>query len=598
MRTSALLGVLILAGCGVRASGQATTAPPPPSPASRTTPPTTPTGAVPSIATGTPARARGADGVVLGPNRAGWWNDAVFYEVFVRSFADSSSGALANDGIGDIPGLIEKLDYLNDGDPATTMDLGVTGLWLMPIHPSPSYHGYDVKDYRGVNPQYGTLEDFRRLVAACHKRGIRVILDMVLNHCSDENPWFVGAADPASPKHDWFIWADADPGWKGPWKEQVWHKVRKGGDKPLWYYGIFSGRMPDLNYRNAQVSEEMLRVTDFWVDKEHGVGADGYRLDAVRHLVEDGQVQENTPETHAWLKKFHAELKRANPEGVSIGEVWTSSEVASSYVGDELDMTFEFDLSFAMVEAAKTGKAQPVIDAQAKVLRCYRPNQYGRFLTNHDQARVLTALKGDGGAMRSAAALMLLGPGVPFIYYGEELGMIGDKPDENLRRPMRWTTDDGAGFTKGKPWEGMGKEPPETCVASETGDAGSLLAWYRRLIALRKAHGALAHGGYAPVRTGNPGVIAFVRTGEEPVLVIVNLTGEPVREYALEGPEATLKGSWVVREALHGGKPGAGGAGGAGGADGPKPIAELAAHEAYALVMTARPVGAPVEQKR
>ena len=564
MRTPFAFGALVLVACGSSAPGQATTPPP----------------ATPTATVGTPARERGPDGVVLGPTRAAWWNDAVFYEVFVRSFADSASGELAGDGIGDIPGLIEKLDYLNDGDPATTTDLGVTGLWLMPIHPSPSYHGYDVTDFRGVNPQYGTLDDFRRLIAACHKRGIRVILDLIPNHCSDTHPWFVGAADPASPTHDWFIWADADPGWRGAWGQQVWHKTKDGGaGGAAWYFGMFSRRMPDLNYRNARVSDEMLRVTDFWVDQEHGIGADGYRLDAIRHLVEDGQVQENTPGTHAWLRKFHAELRRANPGAVSIGEVWTSSEVASTYVGDELDMTFEFALAGAIVEAAGSGKAQGLIDAQAKVLRCYPPNQYGRFLSNHDQTRVMTSLKGDAGAMRSAAALLLLGPGVPFIYYGEELGMTGEKPDENLRTPMRWTADERAGFTSGTPWEGLGKESRETCVAAESRDAGSLLAWYRRLIAVRGAHAALAHGGYAPVDTGNPGVIAWLRTGDEPVMVVVNLTSAPVRDYALEAPGSALKGEWLVREVLHGGASGAGAA---------KPIYELGAHEAYVLVMTAR----------
>ena len=341
--------------------------------------------------------------------------------------------------MGDIPGLIEKLDYLNDGNPASTTDLGVTGLWLMPINPSPSYHGYDVTDYYGVQKQYGSLDDVRRLMVECHNRGIRVIFDLVLNHCSSEHHWFTLAADPPSDKHDWFVWSQTDPGWKGPWGERVWHKLRRAGLEGApgpYYYGIFGGRMPDLNYRTQAVSDEMLKVVDFWVDRAHGIGADGYRLDAVRHLIEDGQVQENTPETHAWLRKFHAELRRANQAAVSIGEVWTGPDVSASYVGSgpedaELDMTFEFDLASALVEAAKSGRAKPVIDAQARALQNYPPNQYGRFLSNHDQMRVMTALKGDEGAMRSAAAMLLLGPGVPFIYYGEELGMTGDKPDEH-----------------------------------------------------------------------------------------------------------------------------------------------------------------------
>lgn len=522
----------------------------------------------------------------------------MFYEVFVRSFKDSASGALSNDGIGDIPGLIEKLDYLNDGDPKTTSDLGITGIWLMPINPSPSYHGYDVTNYKEVNPQYGTLEDFRKLTAACHKRGIRVILDLVLNHCSDENPWFTCAIDAASPTHDWFIWSETNPGWKGPWGEQVWHRVgesrsRVGGEAmhrlapgPL-FYGIFSSRMPDLNYRSAAASEAMLSVVDFWVGKDGdgkgdgkgALGADGYRLDAIRHLVEDGQVQENTPETHAWLRTMRTRLKRANPEAMSIGEVWTDSKIASSYVGNELDMTFEFELASAIVEAARTGKAETVIAAQERVLACYPPNQYGRFLTNHDQTRVLTQLKGDAVAMRSAAAMLLLGPGVPFIYYGEEIGMTGDKPDENLRTPMQWSAGAAAGFTNGTAWEAAHKDRASANVETESGEEGSLLSWYRKLIRLRGEYGALSSGGFEPVESGNPGVYAFMRTGQtpevHPVLVLMNLTGAAVSEYALRVPTMG-KGTWTAREVLHGAKTNP---------TGGKPVGVLEAHGAYVLEM-------------
>ena len=548
-----------------------------------------------------PKRERDAFGRVVGAARAGWWNDAVFYEVFVRSFKDSSGGALGKDGIGDIPGLIEKLDYLNDGDAKTNSDLGITGIWLMPINPSPSYHGYDVTDYKDVNPEYGTLDDFRKLTAACHRRGIRVILDLVMNHCSDRHPWFGGSADAASPTHDWFIWSDTDPGWKGPWGQKVWHRVgerRKSGAQgetmrglappqpgPL-FYGIFSANMPDLNFRNAGASAAMLDVVDFWVGKDKGMNADGYRLDAVRHLVEDGKVQENTARTHAWLRDMRARLKKTNPEAMTIGEVWTESSMASTYVGEELDMAFEFDLAGAMVDAARSGVAAKVIQAQERVLACYPPNQYGRFLTNHDQTRVMTELKGDAGAMRAAAAMLLLGPGVPFIYYGEEIGMTGDKPDENLRTPMQWCASGanaGAGFTEGKPWEAAHPDAASVNVEKETGDEGSLLSWYRKLIRLRGEHSALSAGGYLPVESGHAGVYAFVRTGERPLMVVVNLTGAAVSEYALRVPEGAGRGGegkWVAREVLHGGRERTNPSGG-------KPIGELGAHQAYVLEIEA-----------
>jgi glycosidase len=527
-RTSFGLSVLGLLSAAGSACAQATTNPAPASP--------------PAVAARPAPRE--------GPSRAGWWNDRVFYEVFVRSFQDSNG-----DGIGDIRGLISRLDYLNDGDPKTSTDLGITGLWLMPINPSPSYHGYDITDYYNVNPQYGTLDDFRTLITECHKRNINVILDLVLNHCSSKHPWFSGTALPGGvpdvSHHDWFIWSDQDPGWKGPWNQKVWHK-RSFGEKSEWYYGLFSHNMPDLNFRNPAVNAEMLRIVDFWIDKEHNIGADGYRLDAIRHLVEDGQVQENTPETHDWLRTFHARCRKANPNSMSIGEVWTSSDIASTYVGDQLDLTFEFSLAAATVEAARTGKAKPLIEAQAKVLRCYPPNQYGSFLTNHDQTRVLTQLKNDDGAMRSAAALLLLGPGVPFIYYGEELGMTGDKPDENLRRPMRWNDSPLAGFTTAeKPWEPMGAEASAVNAAAESADDDSLLSWYRKLIGFRAWMPVIASGAFVPLECSDAGVYAFIRdsgpTSElgkarQLVIVMINLTDRTIESPTLSATASPFRG--------------------------------------------------------
>jgi len=211
-----------------------------------------------------------------------WWQSAVFYEVFVRSFADSTEGPLAGDGIGDLRGLIGQLDYLNDGDPDTDSDLGVTALWLMPIFESPSYHGYDTDDYFRVDREYGTNEDFKQLIAEAEKRGIRIILDLVLNHCSDDNPWFQKAAAGEQPYEEFFTFADERPDYRGPWGQRVWHPV-PGGDG--FYYGVFSSHMPDLDYRNEQVTERMFDVTRFWLED---MGAHGLRLDAIRHLIERG----------------------------------------------------------------------------------------------------------------------------------------------------------------------------------------------------------------------------------------------------------------------------------------------------------------------
>jgi glycosidase len=560
------LWVVLFLGVPRTASAQATTAPspiaPPPSPA--------------------PERVRDSAGRVAGPARAGWWNEGVCYELFVRSFKDSAEGPLAGDGVGDLPGLISKLDYLNDGKPGGD-DLGVTALWLMPIHPSPSYHGYDITDYYGINKDYGTLDDFRTLVRECHRRGVKVVIDLVLNHCSDQHPWFVEAADAASPRHGWFIWADKDPGWKGPWGQTVWHRLRRGGGTeggpPCFYYGLFSPRMPDLNYRSPEVSDQMLDVVRYWLREPPadgpgapggsppGVGVDGLRLDAIRHLVEDGQVQENTPGTRAWLRTFRRVCKETRPDSMSIGEVWAGSDVAASYVGDQLDLAFEFDLSAAMIDSLLGGNADRVRDAQEKVLRLYPPNQYGRFLTNHDQPRVMTRLKGNEGAMRAAAAMLLLGPGVPFMYYGEELGLTGDKPDERLRTPMPWTGGPGAGFSAHKPWQALAPDSGRVNVERESRDPGSLLSWYRRLIALRLSTPALAYGTVQHLTASDPGVYAFLRhdPGTEgdaahaavpasAVLVVVNVGGKPLEGVRVWSDGSPLRGTLHAAEAL-GGEP-------------------------------------------
>lgn len=543
-----ILGGLWAAGlCTTAAFGQATTS-----------------ADAPPAAKFEPTRERDAAGYVVGPPSAGWWNDTVFYQVFVRSFKDSESGSLANDGVGDIRGLISKLDYLNDGDPKTTMDLGVRGMWLMPMHPSPSYHGYDVTDYRGIQAQYGTMEDFRALMRECRKRDIRVILDLVLNHCSNEHPWFKAALDPKSDRHDWFIWSAKDPAYRGPWNQKVWHRTKFSDGSEGYLYGLFSHRMPDLNFANPEVSKEMLDVVKYWITPEDkgGVGIDGYRLDAIRHLIEDGKQQDNTLQTHQWLQTFYSEYKKANPEAVAVGEVWASTEIASSYVGGQMDLAFEFDLAGAMVEAAKTGKAKVVRDAQEKVLKLYPPNQFGRFLTNHDQPRVATQLKGDAGALRVAAMLLLTGPGVPFVYYGEEIGLIGDKPDERIRTPMPWTAptpeQPAAGFSTAKPWQALADGAATTNVASEAARKDSLLALYRDLIALRNAHPCLAHGHTVQLQSDDPAIYTFLRVlpsqdGQvSAAIVAINVSGKHVPSTAISAKASPLRGPLVGDDMLGG----------------------------------------------
>lgn len=482
------------------------------------------------------------------PNLRGWWNDAVFYQVFVRSFKDSAEGPLANDGVGDLQGLLDSLDYLNDGKPETTDDLGVTALWLMPVLQSPSYHGYDVVDYKKIDDEYGDNDLYMKLLAACHDRGVRVILDWVPNHCSWDHPWFQeSASGPQSPKRDWFVWQPADPGWKGPWNQQVWHPWPEsaGTAATSWYYGIFWKGMPDLNYRNEQVSAAMLDAISFWLTR----GTDGLRIDAIRHLIEDGQQQESTPATHEWLRRFFTAYKAVAPDAFTVGEVWAPTDQVAPYIGDQMDSAFEFWTAGATLDAINEGK-RAKLDAQwARNLASYPKGQYSTFLANHDQDRTMSRLGGgDKSTARSspeayakaklAAALLLTSPGIPFIYYGEEIGMVGVKPDEDIRTPMQWTSSArDAGFSSASPWRAPNRDATGKNVALQSQDAGSLLSHYRRFIRLRQAHAALRTGDMTILDAGHPSVYAFLRTsGDETIAVIANLSDRPIREYGIVLP--------------------------------------------------------------
>ncbi len=448
------------------------------------------------------------------PVSSPWWNDRVFYEIFVRSFQDSNG-----DGIGDFKGLISRLDYLNDGDPNTNTDLGITGIWLMPIMPSPSYHGYDVTDYKAINPQYGTMDDFKQFLAEAHKRGIAVIIDLVLNHTSSKHPWFLEAIDPKSPKRDWYVWsADA--------KGANWHDVGQA-DK---YYGFFGAHMPDLNYKNPAVTDAMFDVAKFWLSD---VKIDGFRLDAIKYLQEEGRVVENAPGTLEWFKQFHTYTKRLDLNAYTVGEVWSESMVAKFYVPDRVDTVFEFSMAEAMIQSAQRGDRTAVERMQKRVNDIYPSGQFATFLANHDQERTRSRLADEQQAF-TAASLQLLYGGVPFIYYGEEIGMQGAKPDESIRRPMQWTPE--GGFTTGKPWNDYFEDVQTRNVAGQEQDPASLLSHYRSLIRLRQTYPALRTGDWRLVSVSKelPAVYSFMRSlGDERFLVVINLGNQPVTGYQL-----------------------------------------------------------------
>ncbi len=471
--------------------------------------------------------------------KASWWNNTVFYEVFVRSFADSTTGPLANDGIGDLQGLIDKLDYLNDGDPTTTDDLGVTGLWLMPIMQSPSYHGYDITDYYTINPDYGTNEDLKRLISEAHKRGIKIVIDLVLNHTSTKHPWFIEARDnPESGRRDWYIWSANNPGYLGPWGEEVWHYSPTG-----YYYGIFSSSMPDLNLENPQVTAEMDNVARFWLED---VGVDGFRLDGARHLIEEGIIQVDTGATHEWLKTFRTLYKASNPEAMTVGEIWSRGSDVVKYVqGDELDLAFDFDLASAIVSGVEFQDANRIQKALTSSYDLYGSLLSAIFLTNHDMNRVMSQLSMDTNKAKLAASVLLTAPGVPFVYYGEEIGMIGVKPDELIRTPMQWSAQENAGFTVGIPWESVNADYGGKNVAEQSKDPTSLLSCYRELVRLRAAHPVLQIGDYRSVDSNNNAALAFLRSdGDNNMLVIINLGEDATSDYNLTLKEGTLVGTY------------------------------------------------------
>jgi glycosidase len=453
-----------------------------------------------------------------------WWNDQVFYEVFVRSFYDSDG-----DGIGDLQGLISQLDYLNDGDPETTSDLGVTALWLMPIVQSPSDHGYDATDYYTVESDYGTNADFEELMTEAHARGMRVIVDYVMNHCSSQHPWFLASAANDPDYAFWFSWRVGDPGWTQPWGSgPVWHW---SSTRSLHYYGIFWSEMPDLNYTNPAVEAEMFDIATYWLDD---MGADGFRLDAVKYLMEDGNVIDNAPSTFSFWSRFRQHLDTVAPDAFTVGEAWDATSIVREYIDAGLHTCFEFDLASAMIGAASGGQAGGVASKVDEMVDAYPYLQYATFLTNHDQQRVHSQLGEDTGRNKVAAAMLLTLPGVPFLFYGEEVGMISSWSHPDVRRPMHWTGASDGGFTSGDPWTDPASNVATNNVQTMQADPGSLWNHYRRLVQIRAASPALRRGTFQRIATGSDQVLAFLRWHDDQAIAVVhNLRASNASDWSL-----------------------------------------------------------------
>ncbi|GAA0845271.1 alpha-amylase family glycosyl hydrolase [Paenibacillus glucanolyticus] len=451
----------------------------------------------------------------------------VYYEIFVRSFYDSDG-----DGIGDLKGVIEKLDYLNDGNPDTSDDLGVTGIWLMPINPSPSYHGYDVTDYRSIHPDYGTLEDFKTLLAEADKRGIKIIMDLVVNHTSTEHPWFKeSAADQASPIRDWYIWAEdqgkAPSGSSAAGSGSPWHEMNGAH-----YMGTFWGGMPDLNFDNPKVREEMKDIGKFWLE----LGVDGFRIDAAKHIYEDlmsDKGEATTAKNTAWWQEFRTSMNEVDPDAYIVGEIWdNSAAVIAPYLDNAFDSGFNFGLGESIVGAALNEKDNNLAFTLERMYGLFSQVSGGKFtdatfLTNHDMNRVMSQLNNDENHAKMAAGILLTMPGNPFIYYGEEIGMKGAKPDEQIREPMIWSN---TGSDKGQTtWEPLKHNRGDAVqgVEQQMGDANSLLSRYRTLISWRNEMPALQNGTIESYTSGNAQVMAYVRrTNDNQALVVHNLSGK------------------------------------------------------------------------
>jgi alpha-amylase len=462
----------------------------------------------------------------------------VYYEIFVRSFQDSDG-----DGTGDFQGVGQRLDYLES--------LGVTAIWFMPIHPSPSYHGYDVTDYYDVNPDYGTLEDFETLLAAAHERGIKVILDLVVNHTSDQHPWFEASRENDPIYRDYYSWSETDLGWKGTSGAPAWHETESG-----YYLGLFWSGMPDLNFRNPAVVTEIDNVAKFWLD----MGVDGFRVDAIQHIIETNDNIRNTAETFAWLKDFEAFIKTVNPEAFLVGETWTDTQAIVRYHRDaNLDMSFNYPLWGALLKAIQSRSAldlKTILEQDEKVYP--QGAMRGIFTSNHDQRRPASTLniRRDVPRIKLAAGLLLTLPGVPFIYYGEEIGMPNGEgvKDEDKRTPMRWDDTANAGFTTGTLWYPFSTEEADISVAAQEDDPESLLNWFKTLIALRKSQPALARGFTQVMPTEENALLAFKRaTSEQEILVLANL-GNKELEFSLETSASDLLTGESVEESVTVGK--------------------------------------------
>jgi maltose alpha-D-glucosyltransferase/alpha-amylase len=518
------------------------------------------------------------------PEGTHWYKDAVFYELHVRSYQDGY-----DDGVGDFRGLMTRLDYLKD--------LGVDCLWLLPFYPSPRRDdGYDIADYRGIHPEYGTMEDFMAFLDAAHDRGIRVIADLVMNHTSDQHPWFQRAvhSPPGSPERDYYVWSDTDQKYLGARiifldterSNWAWHPTAQA-----YYWHRFYSQQPDLNYRSPDVRREMLDIFRFWLDR----GLDGFRCDAVPYLFEaEGTNCENLPETHEYFKELRAALDAEYSDRILLAEAnqWPTDVRPYFGDGDEFHMAFHFPLMPRLFMALRKESREPIVEILGRTPAIPESCQWGLFLRNHDELtlemvtdeerdymyneyardkkmrlnmgirrRLAPLMDNHRGRIELLNGLLMSLPGSPIIYYGDEIGMgdnvfLGDR--DGVRTPMQWSIDRNAGFSRCDPAQltiPLIQDPVYGYLAvnveAQERHHSSLLHWMRRLIATRKKHPVFGRGSIEFLDAANSSVLAYLRKdAHETILVLNNLSqhAQPARI------DLSAYAGWLPVE-LFGGRP-------------------------------------------
>ncbi len=448
-------------------------------------------------------------------------DQGVYYCIFIRSFADSNG-----DGIGDFDGIINKLDYLNDGNDLTTNDLGITGIWLMPIYPSQSYHGYDIDDYYNVNPDYGSLKDFKNLVTECKKRGISVILDLPCNHSSVYTDWFKSSRDPDSTYRNWYIWISGDDA-RYNIKQKIWGHNLWNLNNGCYYSGLFQSGMPDFNLDEPAVREEFKKIAHFWLNE----GVSGFRFDAAMHIYNKVKIpagENSVQKGIQWWKEYTDYIRSIKSDAYNVGEVWSSTSDRAAYMAG-LQSDFHFDMGTKIIDYIKTGEngknnyANYLYTEYKKYAQINPDYIDAPFLSNHDQNRIAGLLKGDTDKLKLAASLYILAEGVPFIYYGEEIGMMGAKPDEQIRTPMIWNKKGKDHFQTS--WIESKYNKKTISVALQQKDKNSLLVYYKRLIRLKTKYPSLYKGRFTPFDTGNPYIASWImQYKDEKSLITVNLS--------------------------------------------------------------------------